>query len=309
MLYFIVNEKSKTGKAKSTWEEIKAILAMEEISYKAWTTEYEGHAAELASDITSRMPDDIIKLVVVGGDGTINEVVNGIKKFHKVRLGVIPNGSGNDFVRGMKMEREIREYLRDIASNNYEDITIDLGKVSWKGGKAPRLFAISSGVGLDAIVCKKALTSKIKKFLNAIHLGKLTYVVLTVITLFSMDTYTASMMFDNEEAYKFKKFIFGAGMNLRAEGGGVPMAPHADYNDGKLSFCIAYGIPKFITFFMLPLLVAAKHEKLKGFKVIDSTKCDIHLDKPCVLHTDGEYIAEVTDLRFECLKDKMHVMI
>lgn len=62
---------------------------------------------------------------------------------------------------------------------------IDLGEVAWDDCEKPRKFAISAGVGLDALVCKKALTSKLKVFLNKLHLGKLTYLLITVQSLFS----------------------------------------------------------------------------------------------------------------------------
>ena len=73
---------------------------------------------------------------------------------------------------------------------------MDLGQVSWNGYEKPRLFAISAGAGLDALVCKKALKSKVKDALNKLHLGKLTYLFLTVQSLFTMQTTDAAAVFD-----------------------------------------------------------------------------------------------------------------
>ena len=97
-------------------------------------------------------------------------------------------------------------------------------------------------------------------------------------------------------------------MNFRAEGGGVPMAPGASAIDGKLSLASASGIPKWKTFFCLPLLVMAKHEGIKGFDIFESAECEISTDKPVVLHTDGEYIDDVSKIRYECLKSKLYML-
>lgn len=311
-LYIIVNEGARTGKAAVVWKKVKEILNTREIPYKAYRTEYKGHATHLAYKISS-LPEKTLYLLVLGGDGTINEVLNGITDFEKVRLGVIPTGSGNDFGRGIGLPQspeEILECILTCISQEQEGKAvprIDLGQVSWSGCEKPRLFGISAGVGLDAIVCKKALHTGLKTILNKIHLGKLTYILLTIETLFSMDT-TEMSIHTETVSYEQSKMIFAAAMNLRAEGGGVPMAPKASPTDGKLSVCSVCGIPKWRTFFCLPFLMAAKHEKIKGFQIMDSEKIQLHVGKPMVLHADGEYLGEVTDVEFLCLKNKLQLL-
>jgi len=311
MLYFIINEQSGGERAAATWEKIRRILEKEQTDYRAETTKYPGHAAALAKEFCSREEPDI-GIVVVGGDGTVNEVINGITDFEKVRLGVIPTGSGNDFVRGLGVsgseEENIYGILKGMQQPKEETPRIDLGRVRWDGGDAPRLFAISAGVGLDAIVCKKALKSRVKDILNLFHLGKLTYTFLTVVSLFTMKTTTAAMRFDKKETCSRKKLIFAAAMNMPAEGGGVPMAPKASFRDGKLSVCQAFGIPKWRTFFCLLLLVQGKHLGLKGFDLTDTAECEISLEEPAVLHADGEYCGDVTKVQFQCLPEKMMIL-
>ncbi len=312
MLYFVVNEKSRSGKGAEVWKEVKSVLKERGIKYQAWTTAYEGQAISLTEDICKSEDDDIC-LVALGGDGTANEVVNGITDFEKVRFGIIPTGSGNDFARGLKLSGSTMENLERIlkcvenGKDTYE--RIDIGQVSWDGGAKPRYFTISAGVGMDALVCKKALTSRLKVFLNKLHLGKLTYIILTVQSLFTMTTADISATFDEKGQKNLKRTIFSAVMNFRAEGGGVPMAPHADARDGKLSVTCAYKIPKLVAFLYLIPLVLAKHEKLWGIDVIDCKKCDYHLAKPMVLHADGEYCGDVTEAHFECLPGKLRMMI
>lgn len=306
MIYFIVNEKSRTGKGKAVWEEVQQILKREAVEYQAWITEYKGHATDAAREICS-LPEEEITLAVVGGDGTVNEVINGITDFEKVRLGVIPTGSGNDYARGLGMKGTTEDFVSRIL-NHTQDETIDLGRVWWNGCEKPRYFAISAGIGLDAIVCKKALSSKLKEMLNKVHLGSLTYVLLTIQTLFSMETAEVKAVFDRRKKGRFRKLIFAAAMNFTAEGGGVPMAPKADSADGQLSMCLAHGIPKWLTFLFLPLLVMGKHERLRGFCTINFKRCDLHVDKPMVLHADGEFCGMVTDVRYECVEERLHII-
>ena len=227
--------------------------------------------------------------------------------FEKVKFGVIPTGSGNDLARGLGIKGSPTEQLEAILSCEKEFV-MDLGEVSWNGGKKPRLFAISAGTGLDALVCKKALKSALKDFLNKIHLGKLTYILLTIESLFTMETTDGAAVADGKGQKNMKKMIFCAAMNFRAEGGGVPMAPAADAQDGKLSVCCAYGIPKWRTFFCLPLLITAKHLFIRGFVVTDCAEYDLKLRHPMVLHADGEYCGDVTEMHFKCLLGMLHVL-
>lgn len=312
MLYFVINEKSRSGKGAAVWQEVKGVLKERNIPYQAWTTAYEYQAIKLAEDICKQEDDDIC-LVALGGDGTANEVVNGITDFEKVRFGIIPTGSGNDFARGLKIKGTPKENLERILTcmemGPDAGERIDLGKVSWNHGENSRLFVISSGIGMDALVCKKALTSKLKKALNKMHLGKLTYLFLTIYSLFSMDTADASVKYDEKGRRNLKKTIFSAVMNFPAEGGGVPMAPKADARDGKFCVTSAYGVPKLITFFYLIFLMASRHEGLKGVDLTECRSCDYQISKPMVLHADGEICGNVTDAHFECLPQKLRLLL
>ena len=83
MYYFIVNLTSRTGKAAKTWHQLKLELDQREVAYKAYVSEYPGHATRLAKMICNKADKDI-RLIVVGGDGTANEVINGMEHFEKV---------------------------------------------------------------------------------------------------------------------------------------------------------------------------------------------------------------------------------
>ncbi|MCR5544686.1 MAG: diacylglycerol kinase family lipid kinase [Eubacterium sp.] len=311
MYYFIVNYTGGSGKTKKTWNRIHFLLNEKGIEYKAYVTKRVGHAQELAARI-SEMEDEDIRLVVVGGDGTINEVLNGITDFSRIRFGVIPTGSGNDFARGLNISKNPDEAL-DLILASARGMTIDLGEVIIGDGDR-RVFGISSGIGLDAIVCKKNLNSKTKKFLNKIGLGSLSYVIKTITTLFSMEKYSVRVKMNNSKedginVIRFNDLIFLASMNFAAEGGGVPMNPGARADDGLLSICAVSGIPKWRAFLMLPVLVKGKHVKKKGFLLEDVESLVFDAEKPMVLHADGEYLGDVTHIEMRVLKDILNILV
>ena len=150
MLYFIVNEKSKSGNAKQIWKDIEEVLKVRNVSYQVFVSEYRGHAGKLAGEICA-MDDDDICLVAVGGDGTANEVINGITDFEKVRFGVIPTGSGNDLARGLSLSKDPKNgaiHILNAMKKSREDTwCMDLGEVNF--GEKKRLFAISAGIGFS----------------------------------------------------------------------------------------------------------------------------------------------------------------
>lgn len=314
MYFFIVNLTSRTGKARKIWIEIEKELKKREIPYEAYVTKREGHARELSKALCSKgaaygkkHPGERVCLVVVGGDGTANEVINGMHHFEEIHFGYIPTGSGNDLGRGLGIPTNPKEALDKILTAT-EIYPMDLGVVKDEAGNIHR-FAISSGIGIDADVCRMALTSKLKTFLNHFGLGSLTYVLLTVKALFTMPTAEVTAVFDEGIPKRINKMIFVAGMNHPWEGGGVPMAPKADPQDGKLSVCCVYGIPRWKTFFLLPVLVMGRHEGgLKGFEIIHCESYTLNLNRPMVLHTDGEYLGEQTDIRYFCEKGKLLVL-
>ena len=305
MIHFIENEKSKNGNGAAIWGTLKNYLDKEKIPYQKWTTEYPGHGRELAQQIC-KLQDEDLAIIVLGGDGTANEVINGMSNFSKVRFGIIPVGSGNDLARGLGIRGNPLDILKKMLESK-EERKIDLGRVSWNRGENSRLFAISSGVGMDALVCKKAITSPVKKYLNKIHLGKLSYLVLTVQSLFSMTTADARITMDGTTR-DYNKVIFSAVMNFRTEGGGVPMVPTAKADDGMLSSCTVNGIPKWKTFFVLPFLVAARHYRLKGVTIGHGKEMEIHSKVPLVLHADGEYLGDVTAASFSCIPAVLRIM-
>ena len=308
MYHFIVNIHGGSGKAFLKWNKIRTFLKTKKVEFKVHVPQRVGHAMQIAKEV-SALPEDDIKIVVVGGDGTINEVLNGITDFSRVKLGVIPTGSGNDFARGVKLPRHNQKKALDIILKSKGDKKIDLGRSTVLSTGDSRIFGISSGFGLDAIVGTGLNEAKIKKILNWMHLGALGYAVLTVQTLFTMKTYSVSLKFDGDAPLSFNKLIFLAAMNFKAEGGGVPMCPKAKGDDGELSICLAAGVPKILTFFKFPFLCLGLHSHSKGFYLRNCKTLVIESDSKSVLHTDGELVGNVDKVKFEVLPQKLAMLV
>lgn len=306
MYYFIVNTHAKTGDSIQTWNTIKGILEARGVDYQVFETLYAGYASEVVQELTQNATEHI-QIVLVGGDGTVNEVVNGITDFSKVSVGVIPAGTGNDFARNLGIKGSIEALLDDILTEKTESV-LDLGLVHWESLKRQRIFAISSGVGFDALVTKKNSTSRVKSICNKLGLGKLSYLILTVQSLFTLKTFKSEVEVDDLPKRAYDRVIFSCAMNLKAEGGGIKMAPKATATDGLLSFCVAAEIPWLILPIYLVRLVLGKHENLKHFHVHDCNRCHIHTSMPVTLHCDGEYIAETTEIWYESLPHKLSLL-
>ena len=308
MYHFIVNVHGGSGKAFLKWNKLRAVLREKKVEFKVHVPQRVGHATQIAKEVSSLNETDI-KIVVVGGDGTINEVLNGITDFSKIKFGLIPTGSGNDFTRGMKLPRHNPKKALDIVLNSRGDKKIDLGRSTVLSTGDSRIFGISSGFGLDAIVGTGINDSKIKKVLNWLHLGSLGYALLTIQTLFTMRTYSVSLKFDDDETMQFTKLIFLAAMNFKSEGGGVPMAPKALGDDGELSVCLAAGVPKILTFFKFPFLCLGLHSHSKGFYLRNCKSLVLESDEKSVLHTDGEFLGNVSSVKFDVLPQKLTMLV
>ena len=306
MYHFIVNLNSRTGKARKIWEELKTELERRQVLYVLHETKYAGHAIEISRRLV-KSADEIVKIIVLGGDGTFNEVINGARDYEKIEIGYIPTGSGNDLARGLGLSASPMENLVRILDSK-ELMCMDLGCISWDDGESKKFFAVSSGVGVDADVCRLALSSTLKKVLNKIGLGKLTYAILTLQSLFAMPTMNAHIVADGGDHGIYDKILFMAFMNHKCEGGGVPMAPIADADDGKISMTMIHGLSKLGALIAFPSLIAGKHMTNKAYLGIDFKEADIVLKTPFVWHTDGEMCTYNTVMHIECLPSAIKLM-
>lgn len=313
MYYFIINGHGGAGKALKKWRLLHKTLLKRGIPYKARFAQHRLHATSITKDILSEDDPDI-KIIVVGGDGTINEVINGlgsVSSFDKVSLGLIPTGSGNDFSRQLGLPRHNVIKALDIILSSKADRSIDIGHVLvYHKAKllGNRFFAISAGFGFDALICQKNDKSRLKAFLNRVHIGRLSYALITIESFLSLKCSNITISIDGVKK-SFNHVIFFACMNFKKEGGGVPMAPTASPYDGKFCTVVCSGVSKFGCFLRFPLLLIGKHGRLRCFNFFDCEKVDLSNPQGGVFHTDGEVLDNVTSAKFDCLKGRLRVLI
>lgn len=302
---FIVNKASRTGKAADTWNEIESYLRMSEVDYEVHFTAGAGDATEFARQATST--GETVALFVMGGDGTLNEALNGIADFENTLYTPLPSGSANDFVGGIGLEGDALSILkRALSTEDYR--RFDIGKLICEG--CERLFGVSAGIGVDAYVCLQALDSKLKKFLNRFGLGSATYGLLTVGDIFTMpfsDAVITSWFQGKKQETEVKGIIFTAAMNCKAEGGGIPMAPQAKPDSGFLTAFYAHDISRIKCLSLLPLLVAGKHEGRKGFDFLNFDKIHIKMKQSMCVHADGEHVGFFDEITFQCMPQALKI--
>ncbi len=315
MYHFIVNPGSRTGKGQKIWNEIEAELKRRNISYRVYFTEHAGHATEYAGQISAEALGDK-KIVFVGGDGTANEVINGLTNLNELTVGYIPTGSGNDLARGLGIPRKPLEALEVVLSSK-EYKYFDIGTVVYhKSSKdtektsepKSRRFSVSSGVGYDADICYAVLTSKLKKVLNKIRLGKLIYYLIGIKQAMTNKPAKTIITIDGKEKIEYNKMVFIANMIHRCEGGGLPMGPSADPHDGMLTSCLVEDMSRLRLLLLMPTIFRAKHIKHRGVHLITCHDIRIETDRPMVIHTDGEFGGKHEDISLSC-KNKLRFMV
>lgn len=285
MLNFIINPTSSSGNAEKIWQKVSKILAKKMITYNAHLTKGPGSATDFARQICAG--EETPTIVVIGGDGTVNEVLSGISDFSKVIFGYIPAGSANDLARDLKLNSDTDDALSAVLEPK-EYIMLDVGNV--KAGEDERNFAVSCGIGYDASICHEALNSTIKDTLNRFHLGSLTYVVIALKQLIKAPRLSCTITLDDGNSFKFTKFLFACVMNTRFEGGGIMFCPNAKYDDGILDVCCAHNIMKPKVLRILPTAYKGEHIRFKGIEQYRAKKVVVTSSSPACVHADGESV-------------------
>jgi YegS/Rv2252/BmrU family lipid kinase len=245
----------------------------------------------------------------LGGDGTVNEVINGITNYKEVLLGYIPSGSSNDLARSLNIPKDPVAALNNILKPKKFKY-LDLGVISFVGsGIAPRKFACSSGIGYDANVCLEVQASPLKKKLNRLGAGKFVYIAIAIKQLISAKRSSAAVIVDGMKKDTYQKVLLVSGMIHKYEGGGLMMAPLADPCDGRLSVCLVHGISTLKAFFLLPTLFTGKHVNHKGVETFHCSDIEIIMDKESAVHTDGEAPAVCTHIKTSCIPGQIRMIL
>lgn len=303
MYNFIVNPNARSGMGQKVWKELDFILKERCITHQVFITKYQRHATQITRELTSA--HSRCTIIILGGDGTVNEVLNGITELSDVTLGYIPLGSGNDFARGYGLSSNPLEALnRILTPTKYH--AMNVGVLSYTNKR--RRFAVSSGIGFDAEVCHQVVISKLKVLLNKIKLGKLSYVFIALQRIIAMKPSSMTLRMDNGTTMNFQKVYFIAAMNSKFEGGGFQFCPKANPGDDLLDIIVISGLSKLQVLALLPTAFIGLHTHFKGVHTFQCTKAEIVSDKALPIHTDGEPLFLQRRLVFSLEREKIRVI-
>lgn len=321
MYYVIVNPASKSGRGRQIWIELEEVFKEREIPYKVVFSKGIGHVTQVVAKLADNPAADPIRLIILGGDGTMNEVLQGISDFDRVWLGYIPTGSSNDLARDLQLPRNPLDILSTVIEGKVVR-TMDLGLLTYDNppGELSRLhaqevpdtryFSVSSGIGFDAAVCEEALASRFKNILNKLGFGKLTYLVIALKQLIAARSVSCDIYLDDaKEPIHLNSFLFTAFMIHKYEGGGFKFCPTADSADGILDLCVVGNIPKPIILLALPTAFFGKHYMFSQIKHYSASKAKLTASMPLWVHTDGEVYAKSDSISISCISQKIKLMM
>ena len=304
MYYFIINPNSSSGKGLLIWKSIEPVLKERGVTYHPFFTKDRESTAHLVHRLCTEKAPAVI--VAVGGDGTVNDVLNGLTNFEKVTFAYIPSGSGNDLARGLHLETDPLKALEQILSGGQTG-RIRIGELSTPAFS--RRFLVSSGLGFDAAVCEGALHSKFKKFLNQFHLGKLTYTGIALKEIFLSRCPKAKLILDNDTVIETPTLLFASAMNLPYEGGGFQFCPEADSKDDHLDLILVEKMPKLKVFLLLPTAFFGKHTRFRGIHIHTFREARLVTEQPLFLHTDGEIPGKTSEVVWRLLPEALTMIL
>jgi YegS/Rv2252/BmrU family lipid kinase len=295
----VVNPVSAGGQTARRWPRIRTALREAGIEIHAHLTVSRGDATAVTrEEITRRR---VHRVVVVGGDGTLNEVVNGcfdergVPLAHNLTVGLIPSGTGSDLRRTLSLPTDPHAAAHLLAGGTTR--TIDLGRIVFADG-SQRLFTNVADCGLGGEVVTRINRSRQKR---AGLLGSAVFLGVSMTELMSFRNRDVLLTIDGVTSRARVQQVVVA--NGRCFGGGMRIAPTADPADGLLDVVVVGDISRFGAFRAVPRLFRGTHLSLPavsshrvrsiGIAVVDG-------ESPPRFDVDGEQVgsapAEITVL-------------
>lgn len=279
----IINPVSGRGRGAQSMPQVESLLRSHDLDFEITLTQSPGHAIVLAEQAVK---DGWDVVVAVGGDGTANEVLNGLARARlngsgQAALGVVSVGRGNDFAYGAGVPSDIEQACQALAAQQRH--WLDVGFV--QGGDYPqgRFFGNGVGIGFDAVVGFEAL--KLKRLQ-----GFPSYIVAALKTIFLYyQAPTVLIEFDGQSLTLPALMV--SIMNGRRMGGGFMMAPQGQPDDGLFDLCIARQVSKARIFTLIPRFMQgtqAGHPAIRTARAARVTVSAVKGTLPA--HADGETV-------------------
>lgn len=307
MYFFIVNPYSSGGRGERIWKKLKKLLEEKAVGYETYLTRQPGDARDYARALTENIQEKRI-IVAVGGDGTFNEVLDGLCFYPEVSLGYIPAGSGNDFARSLRLPTNPKRALNKILSSPYYQL-LDYGVLTYGNEAEHRRFAVSAGMGLDGEVCLCIKQGLVQKLVRRLHLGRFSYLLFGMIRLFLAKPSKGYIILDRVKKIEFNHIYFMSAHIHPFEGGGFCFAPGADAGDGKLSVCVVSHGSKRKLFNTLLFALLQRKKNIRGIRRYECQEVAFYMEHPRPVHTDGEVCGIWEKAEAECICKKIRLIV
>ncbi len=276
----ILNPVAGRGYGAKVEPELRHLLETEGLDFDLVRTARPWHAAELAEEAAS---SGFKTVVAAGGDGTSNEVVNGLMAAQDngatAAMGVIPIGSGSDFANTVGVPPDLGAACERLAHGRVR--VVDVGQVTLPG-QASRYFDNTVNIGFGGVVTREA--RKVKRLRGiALYLP----VVLKTVFLYH-NAPTVTIEYDGQKLTLPAVMISIA--NGPREGGGFYVAPQALPDDGLLDLCIVREISQFDMLRLIPHFMNGTHTDREPVTMLRARQVSVSSPDDLIAHMDGEML-------------------
>ena len=279
----IVNPWAGRGKAGRHLPEIERAFQHAGLPYEIRLTHARGGATEIAWEAVQQR---VRSVVAVGGDGTLNEVVNGLKGAeartgYRPLFGILPLGTGSDFVKVFRTihANDVKGAVARVAAGHASPIDLGRARVDTQ---LPRYFINALGIGFDAQAAAEAL--KIRR----LH-GFSVYIVAILRALRNYKAHPMTVEFGGERITR--RLLFTSVANGRAQAGGFYLTPEAAVDDGLLDLCLVDDLRLDEIARYIPKVMRGKHTRLRQVRMGRAASVRIACSAPMPVATDGEVLA------------------
>lgn len=301
--HILINPAAGSGNAAKTAEKIIHLLDDGDYTYTPYYTEKPGDEREIVnrlSDLLSPWSEFCEKdhvdnsfhlLVVIGGDGTLHQVVNQFFALDlQLPVSYIPAGSGNDFARGIGLSRDPVKAFEQITSA-IQPQPIKVFHYDEKISEEQGIILNNVGIGLDALIVATTNASNSKKVLNKYRLGSASYALYLVKAIFTQKTFPILVEL-NGQTLNFERTFLCTTTNIPYFGGGIAIAPMADPKKEAIDLVVVEKPNMLAILRFLLQLVRKKHTQNKHYRHFTSSKIRIVSVVPQYGQADGENMGE-----------------
>ncbi len=296
---FLVNPASANGSTGRRWPELARRAGAAGLEGDTLFSERQGHLAELAREAALGGAD---LLVVVGGDGSVYEVANGLAGIDDApAVAIVPRGTGWDFVRTFGIPRDVERAVA-IALEG-ETRTIDLGRASyraWDGSEASAVFANVGSVGMSGAIAKRA--NETTKSLG----GKVSYLWATFAVFSRWAAAELEVTVDGER--RTGRMFDVVVANGRYFGGGMQICPEAEPDDGLLDVLTIGDVTKRDLVLTMPKIYRGTHLPHPKAELLRGGAVSVSSDAPLPIQLDGEQPG-TTPVHFEAVPGALRIRV